>query len=74
MVHREPFTLRRYEPTKEHVRPIGSGKSYYSQPKKTVHRMFGRLNQVHHNLKENRRQYSQNFKWRMLKNTQRKGY
>ena len=63
------------EPTKEHVRPIGAGKSYYNeQPKKPLHRMLDRFNEVHHHLKGTRRQYSQNFKWRMLKNTQRKGY
>ena len=57
------------------MRPIGSGKSYYnSQPKKPLHRMLDRFNEVHNNLEGHRRQYSQNFKWRMLKNTQRRGY
>ena len=63
----------RDEPSKEHVRPLGSGKSYYSQPEKPIHRMLNRFHRVHQNLEGNRRQYSQNFKLRMLKNTQRKG-
>ena len=66
------------EPNKEHERPLGSGKSYYSQaesqPEKPFHRMLNRFQQVHQNLEGNRRQYSQNFKLRMLKNTRRKGY
>ena len=66
--------LRRDEPNKEHVKPLGSGKSYYSQPEKPLHRMLNRFQRVHQNLEGNRRQYSQNFKLRMLKNTRRKGY
>ena len=36
--------------------------------------MLDRFNKVHSNLEGHRRQYSQNFKLRMLKNTQRKGF
>ena len=72
------YTARLDEPNKEHVRPLGSGKSYYSQakspPKKPLQRMLDRFNEVHNNLEGNRRKYSQNFRWRMLKNTQREGY
>ena len=67
-------SLRRDEPMKEHVKPLGYGKSYYSKPEKPLHRMLNRFQRVHQNFEGNRRQYSQNFKLRMLKNTRRKGY